>query len=300
MRWLLYGIFAALLFGLWGLFDRLSSQLNPFTSNIIMYFVALLVVAVMLVWNKKFRFSKYSILSGIFAGIGNFFVLYALMNNFLILVFPFVSAAGVIFFCIIYFTERPKYTAKQKIIVSIGLFLSVIGVLLVAVGQQGLFNFLKQLTISTSYIIPAIFVMAGFSLWTYFTYKSVTKENINALTYNFWTNLASFVLALIAVLILNYSTFSELKALMPASYIYPVLAGLCISIGTLLTYSAFKTTTTKTKLQEAIVAILANGELIPLLFLSYFVLGEWVFEGFIGAIIVFIGLFLIHYAEVSK
>jgi len=74
----------------------------------------------------------------------------------------------------------------------------------------------------------------------------------------------------------------------------------CKFQGTFFTYNAFKSTTTKTKLQEAIVAILANGELIPLLFLSYFVLGEWVSQGFVGVIIVLAGLISIHFAEILK
>ncbi len=300
MGWLIYGIFAAILFGLWGLFDKLSSSLNPFASNFILYSTAVLVSFIIFIGAKKFKFSKYSILAGIFAGIGNFFVLYALLKNMLILVLPFVSMAGAIFFVIVYFTEKPKYTTKQKVLAVGGLVLSIVGIFVIATGSTGFSNFFEQLTIDTSYIIPAIFIMVGFSLWTYFTYKSVAKEKIEAVTYNFWNNLSSFVLAILAVILLRYSTFSELGSLPLISYVYPALAGLCVAGGTFLTYCAFKTTTTKTKLQEVMVAILANGELIPLLFLSYFVLGEWVTEGFIGVIIVLVGLFTIHYAEITK
>lgn len=300
MRWLVYSILAAALFGLWGLFDKLSSSLNPFVSNFIVYSAAALVSFIVFLSAREFKFSKYSTLAGIFAGIGNFFVLYALLKNMLILVLPFVSIAGAVFFIIVYFTEKPKYTQKQKVLAVAGLILSVAGIFVIATGSSGFFDFLKQLTIDTSYIIPAICITAGFSLWTYFTYKSVAKDKINATTYNFWNNISSFILATLAVILFKYSAFSELGSLPLTGYIYPVLAGLCIAGGTFLTYSAFKTTTTKTKLQEVMVAILANGELIPLLFLSYFVLGEWVTEGFAGAIIVLVGLFVIHYAEVSK
>ena len=64
-------------------------------------------------------------------------------------------------------------------------------------------------------------------------------------------------------------TFTELSSLTVLGYLYPFLAGICITFGCFLVFTAFQKTTTKTKLQEAIVAILANGELIPLLFLSY-------------------------------
>jgi hypothetical protein len=298
MKWLIYGIFAAILFGFWGLFDKLSASLNPFTSNIIIYLTAFILACFMIMKTKKIQFSKYSFLAGLFAGIGNFFVLYALLKNLLILVLPFVSVSAAIFFLIVYFTEKPKYSGKQKIFAYSGLLLSIVGIIFIATASNGLFNFVKDLTLESSYIIPALFIMVGFSLWTYFTYKSVSKEKINARIYNFWNLLASFLTALIAIIILNLNSLKEIFSI--SFNIYPMLAGICIAGGTLLTYAAFKTTTTKTRLQETMVAILANGELIPLLLLSYFVLGEWIPQGFIGVIIALIGLILVHLAEISK
>lgn len=300
MKWLLYGILASILFGLWGLFDKLSSNLDPFLSNLVLYSAAFLIAAIMLLKNRKLPFSKYSILSGIFAGIGNFFVLYALLNNLLILVLPFVSLSGAVFFLIIYLTENPKYSSKQKFVAGIGLLLSIIGLILISTSSFGISNFIQAVSLNKNYFLSAIFILIGFSLWTYFTYKSVAREKINAITYNFWTNLSSLVISLLAVILLKPNTFYILQSFSLKEYIYPILAGISVAAGTFFTYKAFKTTTTKTKLQEVMVGILANGELIPLLFLSYFVLGEYVPQGFIGVIIALVGLFAIHYAEVSK
>src|SRR3989344_5417053 len=215
-RWLWYGIAAAVFFGFWGLFDKLSAFQDIFASNFILYSAAFAVAILFVLFAGRIKFSKYSLLSGIFAGIGNFFFMFA------------------------------------------------------------------------------------FSLWTYFTYKSVAKERVNSATYSFWTILGSFIAAIITILVFSPGVFGQLGSLTKSGYIYPIFGGIFVAFGAYCTYSAFKTTTTKTKLQEAIVAILANAELVPLAVLSYFVLGEKVVEGFVGTIILLLGLFLIHYAEVSK
>lgn len=300
MKWLIYGILASILFGLWGFFDKLSTFLNPFTSNLIIYISAFILALTLITAIKKIKFSKYSLLAGIFAGVGNLFVLYALLKNYLILVLPFVSISSAVFFSIIYLTEKPKYTKNQKTFAFLGLVLGVIGIFIIATGSVGFFTFLKTLTLDLSYILLALIILTSFSLWTYFTYKSVATEKIDAATYSFWKQSASLTIALLAVIMLNQKTLTDLVSLSSSEYIYPILAGLCIFGGTFFTYKAFKTTTTKTKVQEAIVAVLANGELIPLAFLSYFILGERIIEGLIGTSIVLIGLILLHYGEVSK
>jgi len=231
---------------------------------------------------------------------GNFFILYSLLKNKLILVFPFVSLAGAVSFLIIWIFEKPKYNQKQKIFAVIGLILCFLGILLVATGSEGLLNFVKELAISPLYLLFSLFVLIGFTLWIFLTYKSVSKEDISSENSTFLSVLGSFVVAVLSVLILNYSSITSFQFFNIRSYIYPILAGICVAFGILLTFSAFKGTTTKSKLQEAIVAILANAELIPLLFLSYFILHEWVWEGFVGTIIVLAGLFSLHFAEMIK
>src|SRR3989344_610526 len=195
-RWLWYGIAAAVFCGFWGLFDKLSAFQDIFASNFILYSAAFAVAILFVLFAGRIKFSKYSLLSGIFAGIGNFFVLYALVKNFVIL-----SAAA--FFLIVYFTEKPRYTRKQKIFASLGLFLSFLGIFVVASGSVGFFNFIRQLTLDSNYITPAIVFMFGFSLWTYFTYKSVAKESVSPATYSFWTIFGSFVAAIITILIFS-------------------------------------------------------------------------------------------------
>ena len=299
MRWLIYGIIAAILFGFWGLFDKLSSSINPFTSNLLLYISAVIVIIITLMFTRKLKFSKYSVLAGIFSGIGDLTLFYALLTNKLVLAMPFVSFSGATFFILLYLTEKPKYTRKQKIIAFSGLILTIIGMILISTGQIGVFNFFKQFTLDATLLIPGLIILVCFTFWTYFMYKSVSKEKINAVSYSFWLNLTALTVAILAILFFNISSLSDLTHF-SKDYIFPILSGICIAIGTMLIYSSFKTTTTKTKIQEAIVGILANGELIPLLFLSYFVLGEWVPEGFIGVILVLIGLITIHYTETEK
>ncbi|MCX6742111.1 MAG: hypothetical protein NTX24_02970 [Candidatus Pacearchaeota archaeon] len=298
MKWLWFGIIGVLISGLWGLFDKLSGFQNPFASNLILYSTAILSGFLLFVlFSKKLRFSKYSLLAGLFAGVGNFFLIYSLVKNYLILVLPFVSMASVAFFLMILFIEKPKYNRGQKILISIGIILNFIGMFLVAIGSVGISEFIKQFTFNWTYLLQVVMVLLGFTFWTFFTYKSASKEKIDAVTYNFWNVAASFFVAIIVTLIFSPSMFSGVFSLSFKGYLYPAIAGLAVVGGCFFTYKAYKATTNKTKLQEAIIAILSNGELIPLLFLSYFILHEWVWEGFIGTIIVLIGLCVLHFAE---
>lgn len=89
----------------------------------------------------------------------------------------------------------------------------------------------------------------------------------------------------------------QIFSLTNLGYYYASAGGICAALGIFFTYSAFKTTTTKTKLQEAIIGIFSNGELIVLPFLSYFILGEKNILGYVGAVVVLIGLFMINYSE---
>ena len=298
MKWLIYGILSAILFGLWGLFDKLSAFQNPVISNVMVYLAALLFsFTVVIIANRRIRFSGYGLVAGIFGGTTNFLLLNALLNNYLILVMPFVSAASVVFFLIIYLTERPKYSARQKALAATGMMLCVSGLFLVSVGSVGISDFMKEFSLDSVYVLVSIAIMFSVSLWTYFTYKSVQRDRTDAFTYNFWNILSSFTLSVILLMIIDPGIFPGMLSLDRLGYIYPSLSGIAVAAGSIFTFMAFGGTTTKTKLQEIMVAIIANGDVIPLLFFSYFILGEWVTEGFIGVIIVLAGLFTIHYAE---
>ena len=299
MKWLIYGAFSSVLFALWGLFAKLSSFQNPIISNFILASGAFLTaVAVLLATNRRLIFSKFAIIAGFFGGIQSIIILLLLLKNQLILVLPFTSIAGVIFFLIVYFTERPSYNIKQKILAGTGMFFSLVGLFLIATGSVGFVNFFMQISVDATYIFFGILIGVTAAISTYFGYRSTKFEKIDAATYVFWNLVASLVPAIIALLVFNPSAILQLFSLSSAGYYYPTLGGICVSFGIFFMYKAFRKTTTKTKLQEAIIGILSNGELIALPFLSYFILGESVVQGYIGVAVVLIGLSLINYSEV--
>lgn len=297
--WLIFGILSSLIAGLWGLFDKLSSFQNSFVSTIILYSTAtLLSFLLFVIFTKKLKFSKYGFLAGASAGIGTLFLLYSLMKNSLILIFPFVSMGAVVFFLMILIIDKPKYAGKQKVLISLGMILSFIGIFVVATGSVGFANFFKEFRLSWIYVIEGIVVLLGGASWTYLTYKSASKERVNTVTYNFWNFFGSFVVGIIAFFI--FFPGSALSSITFKGIIYPVLAGLCIMWACFFAFKSFKGTTTKTKVQEAMVGILTNCELIPLFFFSYFILHEWVIEGFIGSLMVIVGLVVLNLAESVK
>ncbi len=84
MRWVIFGILAAVAFAFLDLFEKLSSFQNPFYSTILIFAVATILFVPLAIKSKKEKINIYWFLfSGIFSGIGTLFLLYALMENFL-------------------------------------------------------------------------------------------------------------------------------------------------------------------------------------------------------------------------
>jgi drug/metabolite transporter (DMT)-like permease len=299
MKWLIYGIASTILFSFWGLFAKLSSFQDPIITNFFLIFAAVLTGGILiLTTHRKLKFSKLGGIAGIFGGLQSIVILIALLQNELILVLPFSSAAGAIFFLIIYFTENPKYRTKQKMIAGLGLVLSLLGLFIISTASVGFLNFFNQVGINFTYISSGILIAFFAALTTYLSYRSTKFEKTDAANFSFSNSFISLIIALIALAIFNYSKITQIFSLNAVGYYYPMIGGVCAALGIFFTYKAFKLTTTKTKLQEAIIGILSNGELIVLPFLSYFILGEKTVLGYVGVIIVLIGLFMINYSEV--
>lgn len=297
MKWLIFAILSALFAGLWGFLDKLSAFQNPFTSNFIFYLAVILFsFFLMIIFSKKIKFSKYGLLAGLVVGIANIFLIYSLVKNSLILIFPFIPMGAVVFFLILLFTEKPQYNVKQKIVLSIGMISAFIGIFIVSTGSMGISTFFNEFKFNWFYLLSGFIIMLGAALWTFFTYKSASTENVNVATYLFWNFCTGFVFAFVSFLMFNTQP-SNIFSLSLKGYIYPALAGLFNLIGCFFAYRSFKQTNTTSKLQEIITGIIVNCELIPVFFFSYFILHERVFEGFIGSFIVLVGLLVLNYAE---
>ena len=89
------------------------------------------------------------------------------------------------------------------------------------------------------------------------------------------------------------SVFADTRNLLP------VIAGLLVMGGDILTLRSYQMTSDESRIEETIVAILANAEIVPLIFLSYFVLGEFTIEGIAGAFTVFVGLSILNSVKAS-
>lgn len=301
MKWLIYGALSAILFAFWGLFSKLSSFQDPIITNFFLIFATVLTCGILIpVTQRKLKFSKLGGIAGVFGGLQSIVILISLLQNELILVLPFTSAAGAIFFLIVYFTENLNYGIKQKILASLGLVLSLLGLFLISTASVGFLNFFIQVATNFTYIFSGILISLFSAVITYLSYRSTKFEKTDAANFSFSNAFISLIIALIASVIFNYSKITQIFSLNSAGYYYPMIGGVCAALGIFFTYNAFKLTTTKTKLQEAIIGILSNGELIVLPFLSYFILGEKIVMGYVGAIIVLIGLFMINYSDVLK
>jgi len=299
MNWLMTAILATLSFGFFGLFDKLSTFQDPVMSNFIIYFTTVVGgLVLVLIRRKKIVFSKEAYLSGLFAGIAGLAILYALVSNFVIIVFPFVSFSSIIFFFIILFSEKPKLSINQKVLVAAGIIISIIGLLIASTSTTGgFYSFINNFRVDLNFFLLGLLISIGCGLWSFFSFVAVKKKNVEILNTNFWVLAGCLTTALIAFIIIDVLISSIIFNFEDFRNIFPILSGLSIVSGSILTLKAYKITTGKSKIQETIVAILTNAEIIPLIFLSYFILNEFTIEGFIGAFTVFIGLSILNYAE---
>ncbi len=296
MNWLAKAVLATLFLGFFGLFDKLSTFQDPVISNFIISFTGTVVFLILIfVSRKRLIFSKEAFLSGIFAGVAGLTLLYSLVSNFVLVVFPFVSFASVVFFFIILFFEKPKLSNYQKMLVATGIIISVLGLLIASTATSGgISSFLNNLALNPRFFILGSLISVGYGLWSFFSYLAIKKKNAENLNVNFWIVTGSLAIAVIAFVIIGVSSpinFNDLRN------VFPVFAALSIVGGVIFGLSAYKAASGKSKIQETIVAILTNAEIIPLIFLSYFILNEFTFEGIVGSFIVFIGLSILNYAE---
>jgi len=299
MNWLTAAILATLSFGFFGLFDKLSTFQDPVLSNFIIYLTTVVSgLVLVLIRRKKIIFSKEAYISGLFAGVAGLSILYALLSNFVIIVFPFVSFSSVIFFFIIMFSEKPKLSINQKVLVSTGIIISVIGLFVASTSTVGgLYSFLNSFRIDSNFFLLGLLISVGCGLWSFFSFVAVKKKNAEIINANFWVLAGCFTTALIAFAIIGISISPSIFNFQDVRNIFPIFSGLAIFSGSVFTLKAYKITTGKSRIQETVVAILTNAEILPLIFLSYFILNEFTVEGFVGAFTVFIGLLILNYAE---
>src|SRR5208337_95045 len=266
MNWLLVGCLATLAFGSYGLFSKLSVFEHPTLSNLVIYGTAVICGIVLVAVTKSgVMFSKESFLSGISSNIGALIMLYSLVSNQVLVVFSFVSVLGL-------------FIAST----------SMVG---------GIDYVLKSTTFNPYFLIIAPLMPIGFGFWAYFSFVAIKKKGAKVPTVFFNYSFGSFLVAVTSYLFFAQSIplprFSEIRD------IFPVIAGLFVTLGVIFSLQSFRMTSGESRIEETVVAILANAEIIPLIFLSYFILGEFTIEGFFGALMVFIGLSILNSARAN-
>jgi hypothetical protein len=298
VNWLFTGVLATVFFGFYGLFGKLSIFQNPVISNLMIYVTAVSCgVILILATRKRVLFSLEAFLSGISSGIAALTVLHLLVSNLIVVVFSFVSFASAIFFTIILIFEKPKLSVKQRSFAVVGILVSTFGLFLASVSMGGGSYLLMSSAFNPYSFLLGSVIPIGFGLWAYFSFVAIEKRNVEVpiafLNYSF----GSLVVAVISFSI--FWTNSPLQAFNFSEFrnFFPVLAGLSLVGGDILTLKSYEMTSGDSRIQETIIAILSNAEIIPLMCLSYVILKEFAVEGFIGAFVVFFGISILNCAQ---
>jgi hypothetical protein len=293
-RWVLFGVTASMGYGLWGFFDRFSASLDPVLSNIILYSTTLL-GSLLILGKYRRKPTTNAILSGVFGGMINILVLYSLLSQMLILVYPFVSF-GTVFFMIFYHLRfKPRYLRSQKLFIYSGVVAAVFGLVLCGFGVSGgIAQVVKTYSFNSLsiFIGVAISVFTGF--WIFFAYLTICVDRFHPRAAATWIFLGSFASAII-ILLFRASALGT--AVSSADFLFPIMGGISMLTGEIATYYAFRNVDVSTNIEQLIVVILANGELIPIMLFSYLVLHEASIEGFVGASFVLIGLIILNKAR---
>ena len=295
-NWLFIGALSTLFFAFYGFFGKLSGFQHPLVSNLVVYTTAATCAIIITLGTKRgMTFSKNGFLSGATSNIASIIMLYTLVSNQVLVVFSFVSFASVVFFLIILIVDKPRFSGKQESIAVVGILVAVVGLFLASTSTVGGIKYLLNSAINWQFLAIAPIMPIGFGLWAYFSFVAIKKESENVLTVCLNYSLASFVVAVVVYVFVGlrfpFPAFSQIRDL------YPILAGIFVLGGVALALRSYQLTSGQSRIEETMVAILANAEVIPLTLLSYFILSEMTMEGLAGALTVFIGLSILNSAR---
>jgi glucose uptake protein GlcU len=295
--WLVVGMLGTLFFAFYALFSKLSTFEDPIVVNLIIISTsAISGMIIAVATERRLKFSGRAALSGVFDAIAILIMLYALVSNQVLVVFSFVSFSSVIFFLLLIIFEKPKLSKKQETLAIIGIVVSTLGLFLASTSTAGgVSHLLTNSTVNLYFLLIAPIIPVSLGGWAYLSFVTMKKMKLKTQTVLFNSSYASLAVSLIAFIL--FGLRSQIPAYSQFKDLYPVIAGLFVMGGIWLTLKSYEMTTGESRIEETIVAILANSEIVPLIFLSYFVLREFTAEGIIGAFTVFIGLTILNSAR---
>jgi len=294
--WLIFGSLACLSYAFWGFFDKLSANTSPYVVNTVLYGVAFTFSfpTLLTTWRAP---NIHALSAGLCNGIMNVIILKTLETNMLLLTYPFISFGSVFFVLFDNLLEKPERKPGERAQTYRGVIIASIGLAVSAIGLSGGFGQISISDLNMEAVAMGLVISLLSGLWVLLTYRSVRSPGQTPGSAAFWILAASFVSSL-SMLLPRLGSLPNQLAWNPP--VYPMLAGLAMFFGEYSTCQAFTGLRTTSRVKEIIVAFLANGELLPLVFLSSFLLGEHSIEGYLGAVTIVVGLLILHSSEGSR
>jgi len=291
-RWLVFAVLSSLGYGIWAFFDKLSSFQSPFLNNFIIYGTAFFVVLILV--RPRHRPPVSALVSGAFGGVINLLVLIALQSRLLLTVYPFVAAGGLVYFAVTYATTRPAYGRLQSLGVLSGGAVAVVGLLISALAYSSDSAAGHDLS-GGELSLVGVLITISTGLWIYFAGHAIIDERCEPLIAGFWILLASFSVSALGLL----ADLHSLAAIeLSSAQLYPVGAGVLILAGEMFSYYAFGgIRDSPTFARSSTVAVLSNSEIVPVVLLSLFVLGEYDLLALLGIVVLAVGLLILNFSE---
>ena len=295
-EWIFYGILGTLSFGVFG-FSVKFSTMEPYVSNFLMQLLSLAVsLFIYLAFLRKetIKFSKSGSIAGIFATTGTLILLYTVSINKLIVTYPFAAMAGLVFLLASLFYYKLKFRPRQIQVLLLGLAVSIFGLFLAVAGSAGgLVLLLSNIGGSFSFVSFGLGIMLFWGLCSFFWFKAIVKEKVNISSFLISMTASATVASFVGMLLLS----SGLNLAVDSTLSFILIAGIFMGIGLYFISNGFKFSEPQSKAQSLILAILANGEIIPITILALLFLNEYSLEAIIGVASTIIGITLINYSE---
>jgi len=294
MNWLTNGIIGVIFYGFFALFNKLSSGTDNISTNFIIQATYFLSTAMLLLVlrKQKFSWSTSAFIAGLCGSTGTWIVLTALEKNHLIIVYPFAALSSIVFIACNFLFYKVTYTGRKLTWLLAGMIISCTGLFFAAVGGSGgLPTFVQTFAINTVFLAQGISVLILWGLTAFFWFKSRVMDKAEASTTLWWSALGS-VLVVCIMLFIHPSSIANIEL-----SLYPILSGRSILGGSYFILQAFGQTKTASSIKNVVLAILTNGEIIPVTLFALIILQEYSLEGMLGSVASIIGIILLNVAD---
>lgn len=285
------GCLASASYGMWGFLEKLAAPLGPVLTNIVVYGVAFAISLIGL--RRPRRPTSAALIAGLLGGGINIVILYCLLSQRLMLVYPFVSSGTVVFLLLARLFLPGEFVTEHRLLFALGIFLSILGLIVAGIAMSPM---------DTKPVTPALggpALGAIISLltggWMYFAFVAVAKQQVPPLLATTWVFLGSFLAALVPLAWQRPSAAELWTSQVTGN---AALAGVFMFIGEYCTYRAFaQAPADSQRVEQTLTVLLANSELVPIIVLSLVFLKEYSLPAILGAGLVLAGLTMLNMAR---